>query len=128
MNYEFLRQLTLPMPNAEGNKLFVLLSLKEIEIFGKEKDGEEYRNLQNASDAVEGIFYVSAADRDAAVEIMQHAGLGEFVSEETRVMSETEALVEHAEKEYYRKRKITMYETLVIVLAFLLYYLIRAWM
>lgn len=124
---EFLRQLTTEIPAAEGKKLFALLCMQGIEVFGKEKNSEEYRNLTEAADAENGIFYVSAADREAAVQIMEEASLSEYVSESNRVMSEAESYLEHAESEYYRKRKVTMYETLAVILAVMLFYLIRSW-
>lgn len=127
MNQEFLRQLTLELPSAEGKKLFTLLSIQGIEIFGKKADEEEFHNLAEAGDAADGIFYVSAADREAAAEIMEKAGLAAYISESRKVQSEAEGFLEHAEQEYYRKRKVTMYETLAVILAVLLFSLIRSW-
>ena len=125
MTTEFLRQLTIELPEGADKKLFTLLSMKGIEVYGKNAGTEEYHILTDPSEASDGLFYVSAADRDMAATIMDQAGLGAYISESKKVQSEAESFLEHAEEEYYRKRKITMLESLVVIGGALLYYLYK---
>lgn len=131
MNQEFLRQLTLPLPSGEAKKLFTLLCVQGMELYvqkeyGTEKKIPEYQLLTEAPEEENGIYYISAADRDAAVQIMKQADLGEFVSENTQAVPDADEVVKQAQDEYFRKRKMTLLETAVIVLAMMLFYLIRS--
>lgn len=124
--YEFLRQLTVAIPGSETKKMFLLFSTQGIDLYVK-ADDKSYIILKETDIRDFEQLFISAADREAAVTIMENAGLSEFISENKRVLSETASLVEQAENEYYRKRKVIMYECLVVLLAAMLFYLIRAW-
>jgi hypothetical protein len=127
MKQDFLRQLTTPVPDAAGEKLFETFSKLGIEIYGRKTEAEGFQLLHSAKECPDGIFYVSAADREEAVKLLSMLDLSEYVSENIKVMSEEEKYVEHATEEYYRKRRVTMLECLVVLLAVMLYYMIRTW-
>jgi hypothetical protein len=123
----FLRQLSTPLPEEERENLFGMLTKTGIEVYGRKSADGEFKLLGNSEESADGVFYVSAADREEAVRMMELLSLSGYVSENNKVMSEEEAFAERAEEEYFRKRRVTMLECLVVILAALLFYLIRTW-
>jgi hypothetical protein len=123
----FLRQLSKPLPEEERENLFGMLTKTGIEVYGRKSADGELKLLGNSAECADGVFYVSAADREEAVHMMELLSQSGYVSENNKVMSEEEAFAERAEEEYFRKRRVTMLECLVVILAALLFYLIRTW-
>lgn len=125
-DYSFLRQLTKQISQTECALVIASLQEKGIELYRKEEegvslilDGKEADEKKN-----DGQLYISAADREAAVQILQKAGLGSVISEE-QMISRQKSLVEEAEEEYLKKRKIHRIECVAVLIIAVLYYLYR---
>jgi hypothetical protein len=132
MNQEFLRQLTTAVPAEQREKLFCLLSGQGMEVYGKAAkdcaDDAACVLLHAAEESTDGSFFISAADRKAAVRLLEEAGFAQFISEDRNVQADETDAVKSAEEEYFRRHRITMIECAVVLVAVVLYWLSRSFM
>lgn len=126
-DYSFLRQLTTQISEEEQKQICIVLKENGMELY--QKEGEEFSLITDDGDHTEkvtdGCLYISAADREAAVKYLQEAGLGSNISD-SQMIPKSKNLVEEAEEEYMKRRRMRMIECLVVLVLAILYYLYKS--
>ena len=123
MNYEFLRMILKDVPEDRYTQVLEAFAAKNLELYCQ-TEKQAYVHVTDTSMCHNGVFCVSAADWEYAVETAKEAGLEPWLcSAEESVVVEDPA--QAAEREYMRKRKIRQLECVAVIIFAILYMLVK---
>lgn len=128
MTEEFIRKLTKPLSEEELTSCLFLLIDKGFELYAmvETEDGQkQYVHGMEAAAFTDAVIYISAADRQPAIEVMKAQGLEELVCENGEVAHKLTPS-QLAEQEFYRKKKINFIECMVIIVLVIIFYLVKS--
>lgn len=114
MDYSFIRKLM--DTDSEEIQQNVRTALEEagMEVFARGAETGTFVNLSGENGAKDGELFVSAADLEQSIEIVQTLGYGSLLAKES-VLKEHKSELELAQEAYDKKRKWTYIECLVVV-------------
>lgn len=127
MEFDFIRKLANNITNADSQKIYQILTDKGIEVFVKKENGFSNMTLNDSFE--KNDLYVSAADLDFAITLVEGLGLGQYLCSEAEANVHVEkSEVEKAEEEFYRKHRQNQIFAWVIiagVAVFMIFQLIK---
>lgn len=122
MDYGFMSPLTVECYGDDAKNTISLLKSGGFEVYVRNWDD----GYELASDGSDGIFFVSAADRDAAEDLLREHGLERLICAVAPTDIPKSGPVADAEDAYYRKHQSLMVQCLVIVLFVVVWSILRA--
>ena len=127
MGFEYIRKL-MTAPDADSaSRIKEKLLAKHIEVYSRTAEGDTYKLVDSAESCLDHEIYVTAADHAYASEIAAGMGYGSLICE-CRPAQEELTEAQKAEAEFMRKRKRTMIEGIVILIAAVIFMLFRCFL
>lgn len=127
MGFEYIRKL-MTAPDADSaSSIKEKLLAKHIEVYSRTAEGDTYKLVDSAESCLDHEIYVTAADHAYASEIAAGMGYGSLICE-CRPAQEELTEAQKAEAEFMRKRKRTMIEGIVILIATVIFMFFRCFL
>lgn len=124
MDYSFTRKLVKNVSEKDANTIYQSLIENGIEIFGKKNETFSNITLENMAEYTE--LYVSAADLDAARELVHEVGFEQNLCDEEEINANVQmSEVEKAEEEFYRKHKQNQLFAWVIIAGVVIFMILQ---
>ena len=127
MGFEYIRKL-MPAADADSaSRIKEKLLAEHIEVYSRSAEGDAYKLVDPEESCLDHEIYVTAADHAHASEIASGMGYGSLICE-CRPAQEELTEVQKAEAEFMRKRKRTMIEGIVILIAAVIFMFFRCFL
>lgn len=127
MGFEYIRKL-MTAPDADSaSRIKEKLLAEHIEVYSKSEQEGKYKLAETATICTDNEIYVTAADHAYASEIAAGMGYGSLICE-CRPAQEELTEAQKAEAEFMRKRKRTMIEGIVILIAAVIFMFFRCFL